>query len=63
LVEQRRALTHQTIPYPVQCLHVELFLGFELDKPHGWPRCCLGDGFRITIIVLLSLDIGANILG
>jgi len=63
LIEQRRALTHQTISHPVQCLHVELFLGLELDKAHRRPRRCLSDGFRIALIVLLRLDVGTDIFG
>ena len=63
LVEQRCALAHQTIPNPVQCLHVELFFSLELDETHGGPRRRFGDRLRITVIILLSLDVGADILG
>src|SRR5215472_5394742 len=60
---ESRSRTHETISHPVQCLHVELFLGLELDKAHRRPRRGLSDGFRIALIVLLRLDVGANILG
>ncbi len=44
-------------------LYVELFLGFHLDETHGWTRRGFGDSFRVTIIVLLRLDIGPYIFG
>ena len=62
LVDQRRALTHQTIPHSVQCLHVELLLSLELDKTHRRPRRRFGDRFRVTVIVLLRLDVGTDVL-
>jgi hypothetical protein len=47
----------------VQYLHVELFLSLELDKTHHGPRQRFGDRFRITVIALPSLDVGADRLG
>jgi len=45
----------------MQRLHVQLLFTFQLDETHGWPGGCLGDRFRISIVVLLRLDVGPDI--
>jgi len=46
----------------VKRLHIELLLALQLDKTHGRPRGCLGNPLRISVIVLVRLDVGTNIL-
>ncbi len=62
LIDQRGPFAHQSIASPMQCLHVELFLALQLDKSHRRSRCRLRNRFCIAIVVLLRLDIGADIL-
>jgi glycosyltransferase involved in cell wall biosynthesis len=43
-------------------LHVQLFFAFKCNEAHGWTGCRLSDRFRISVIVLLCLDVGPYIL-
>jgi len=58
-----RALADQSVPGTVERLHVELLLALQLDKPHGRSRGRLGDRLGVAVVVLLCLDVRANILG
>jgi hypothetical protein len=62
LVDERRAFANKPIASSVQRLHIELLLAFQFDKSHGGARGCLGDRFRIPVVVLLRFDVGAHIL-
>jgi hypothetical protein len=42
----------------VQRLQVELVGRLGCDELHGWALHCLGDRFRIAIVVLLTLGYG-----
>jgi hypothetical protein len=44
------SVANKPISRPMRCLHVELFLTLQLDKPHGRPRRHLG----VAIVVLLA---------
>lgn len=48
---------------PVQALHVELLLRLEGHEAHRRTCGGLGDRFGITVVVLLRLHVGADILG
>ncbi len=61
LVDQSRPFAHQTVPGPVQRLHVELRLGLCLDETHGRPRCRLRYPLGVTIVVLLRLDVRPHV--
>lgn len=47
----------------MQRLNIELFFALEIDEPHCRTRRCFRNALGIPIIVLLSFNIGANILG
>src|SRR3954452_17902644 len=55
-VNQLRALPDQKIPRPEQHGARLLPLGLNRDKAHRRPTCSLSDRFRISCIVLLTLD-------
>jgi transposase len=57
LIDQGGALPHQPIAGAMQRLHVQLLFTFQLDETHGRPCGCLGDRLRISIVVLLRLDV------
>ena len=61
LVGQVRARTHQPRADPVQRLDVKLLLRLQFNKAHCRARSSLGDGFRIPVVILVGLHIGANI--
>ncbi len=42
-------------------LHVELFFRLQLDEAHGWTGGRLGDRLGVSIIILLSFDVGPHI--
>src|SRR6202047_2487887 len=54
---------HQSlaVAHAVQRLQVELVGGLGRDELHGRALDSLGDGFRITEVILLSLRIGAHV--
>ena len=62
LVDERRAFAHEPVARSMQRLHVELLGRLQLDKAHGRPGRGLGDRFCIAVVVLLRLDVWANIL-
>src|SRR3954451_9335525 len=62
-VNQLRALPDQKIPRPEQHRARLLPLGLNRDKAHRRPTCSLSDRFRISCIVLLTLDEGFDIGG
>jgi len=47
----------------VKRLHVELILPFQFDEPHRRPRRCFRDPFSVAIVVLVRLDIRADVFG
>jgi hypothetical protein len=68
LVQKRPPGAHQTLSDPVECLHVHLVLGLQLDEPHRQldephrrPRCSLGDRLGIPVVVLLRLHVGPHV--
>lgn len=63
LVDQRRPLTDQPVPGSVKRLHVELILALQSHKAHRRPRRSLRDPLSVAIIVLLRLDVRADIFG
>jgi hypothetical protein len=62
LIDDAGALADQPLPYPVQCLQVELIGGLGRHKLHRRPLHGLGDCLGIAEVILLSLGIGTNIL-
>ena len=63
LIDQSRALPHQAVSRSMQRLHVELVLALQFNEPHRRARRRLGDPLGVTIVVLLSLDVGPDIFG
>lgn len=63
LVHQHGAHADQPRPDPVQALHVELLLRLQRHEAHGRARGRLGDRLGIAVVVLLRLDVGADVLG
>jgi hypothetical protein len=61
LIDDAGTLTDQSIADAVQRLQVELIGGLGRDELHGRALHRLGDGFRISEVILLSLRIGAHI--
>ena len=61
MVHQRRAVAHEVVADPVPGLHVELRIGFERHEPHRWAGCRVGDGFGVTVVILLRLDVRAHV--
>jgi len=53
LINQCGSFAYQPIASSVQCLHVELLLALQLDKPHRRSGCRLRNRLRIAIVVLL----------
>lgn len=62
LVHQGSSVAHEPVAHPVQRLQIELGLALQGDEPHGRSGGGLGDRVRILVVVLLSFDIGAQIL-
>jgi hypothetical protein len=61
LVHQRCSFANQPISNPVQRLHVQLFGALQLHKAHGWACSSFGNRFRISLIILLCLDIRPDV--
>jgi hypothetical protein len=61
LIDDAGTLTDQSIADAVQRLQVELIGGLGRDELHGRALDSLGDGFRISEVILLSLRIGAHV--
>ena len=61
-IDQRSPLADQAGTRAVQRLCIELLLALELNEVHGRPCGRLGDRLGIAIVVLLRLDIWADIL-
>jgi hypothetical protein len=61
LIDDAGTLTDQSIADAVQRLKVELIGGLGRDELHGWALDSLGDGFRISEVILLSLRIGTHV--
>jgi hypothetical protein len=55
-------LADQALPYPVQCLQVQLIRGLGRDELHGRSLHRLGDGLGIAEVILLASGIGTNVL-
>src|SRR6185437_13123562 len=60
LVDQRRATLHQSIPNPVQGLHIELLLGLDRYEAHVLFAHGFGDRFAIEEVVLVGLTLGLD---
>src|SRR5579864_7086674 len=63
LVDQCRATLHQSIPNPVQGLHIELLLRLDWHKTHVLFGYGFGDRFRIDEVVLVRLAVRLHKLG
>ena len=63
LIDQSRPLADQTVPRSVKRLHVELILALQFDEPHRRARRRLRDPLGVAIVVLLRLDIRADVFG
>ena len=61
LIDDAGTLTDQSIADAVQRLKIELIGGLGRDELHGRALHRLGDGFRISEVILLSLRIGAHV--
>jgi len=61
LIDDAGALTDQSLAHAVHRLQVELLGGLGRDELHGWALHCLGDRFRIAIIVLLTFGVRADV--
>jgi hypothetical protein len=61
LIDDAGTLTDQSIADAVQRLKVELIGGLGRDELHGRALDSLGDGFRISEVILLSLRIRAHV--
>src|SRR4051795_3628034 len=61
LIDDTGTLTEQSLADAVQRLKVELIGGLGRDELHGRALDSLGDGFRISEVILLSLRIGAHV--
>ena len=61
MIDQRCADSNEAGTDPVKGLDIELLLRLQFDKPHRRARCCFCDRLGITIIVLLRLNVRANI--
>ncbi|SDJ99159.1 hypothetical protein SAMN05216338_107816 [Bradyrhizobium sp. Rc2d] len=61
LIDDAGALTDQSIADAVQRLKVELIGGLGRYGLHGRALDSLGDDFRISKVILLSLRIGAHL--
>src|SRR5215217_7677557 len=46
----------------MQRLEIQLLLTLELDKPHRRPRGSFRDRLCVSIVVLVGLDVGSDIL-
>ena len=62
LIDHRRAPGDQAGSHPVQGLQIQLHLALDGNKTHGRAAPRLGHTFRITIVVLLRLDIRPHVL-
>jgi hypothetical protein len=63
LIADPRALPDQTLTHPVQSLQVQLISGLRGHELHRRALDRLGDCLRIAEVVLLSLRVGAHVLG
>ena len=63
LIDQSRPLADQPISRSMKRLHIELVLALQFDKPHRRPRRRFRDPLGVAIVVLLRLDIRADIFG
>src|SRR5258705_767271 len=63
LIDHASALRHEALANAVQRLQVELIDRLDRDKLHGRALHCLGNGFGIPEVVLLSLRVGAHVVG
>ncbi|OHC58353.1 MAG: hypothetical protein A3D16_18370 [Rhodobacterales bacterium RIFCSPHIGHO2_02_FULL_62_130] len=61
-INQLGALTHQHLSNPMQDKNFLLAFLFNRDKSHGWPCQRLANRFRIRCVILVRLDVRANIL-
>jgi hypothetical protein len=46
----------------MEALNVELRFAFQFHEAHCWARCSLGNRFGISIVILVRLDVGADVL-
>jgi hypothetical protein len=56
LINNVGKLTDASLAHPVQRLQIELVGGLGRDEPHSRALHGLGDGFRITEVILLSFS-------
>lgn len=61
-IDQLSALTHQHLPNPMQDKDFLLAFLLDWDEAHGRPCHGLANCFRVCCIILVRLDVGANIL-
>ena len=61
LIDDAGTLTNQSIADAVQRLKVELVGCLGCDEFHGRALDSLGDGFRVSEVILLSLRIWAHV--
>ncbi len=63
LIDQSRPLADQTVSRSVKRLHVELILALQFDEPHRRARRGFRDPLGVAIVVLVRLDIRADVFG
>jgi hypothetical protein len=61
LVDQGGSFADKPITDTMQRLHVELVGALQLDEAHGRPGGGFGDRFGVPVVVLLRLDVWADI--
>src|SRR4029077_17345054 len=63
LIDDAGALADQAFAHPMESLQVELFGGLSRHKFHRGALDRLSDCLRVAEVVLLSLRVGAHVLG
>ena len=61
LIDQSRPLADQSVPRPMQGLHVKLVLALQSDKAHRRPGRRFRNPLGVAIVVLLRLDVGPDV--
>lgn len=54
------ALSHEAVPYSMQCLNIDLIRRTHLDKPHCWPCHGPGYSFGINDVTFVGFDEGLH---
>ncbi len=60
LIDERGAPAYQPFTHAVQCLQIELIVGFDGHETHVVSRDGFGDRFGIDVVVLVDLAIGLH---